>query len=108
MLWWSTLETCFLVGRTTPFSRRCCRVINRKNVKRYSMVIAWDPNFETLVDPAKVFRNRSRYSMNLYNAETMCCRDSMLPSAIERWRSQHERTTQTTHPLDQMVEFSLV
>ena len=30
------------------------RVINRRSVKRYSMVIAWDPNYETVVDPSVV------------------------------------------------------
>jgi len=33
--------------RSTPH-----RVINRKECERYSMVIAWDPNFETLIDPS--------------------------------------------------------
>ena len=31
------------------------RVINRRSTKRYSMVIAWDPNYETVVDPSLVF-----------------------------------------------------
>ena len=46
-----------LLSRWTnnAFQSTLHRVINRKNVERYSMVIAWDPNFETLVDPAKVF-----------------------------------------------------
>ena len=33
------------------------RVVNRKGVERYSMVIAWDPNFETVVDPSVVCKN---------------------------------------------------
>ncbi|MCH2266164.1 MAG: hypothetical protein MK515_06820 [SAR324 cluster bacterium] len=33
------------------------RVVNRKGVERYSMVIAWDPNFETVVDPTVVCQN---------------------------------------------------
>ncbi len=46
-----------LLSRWTnnAFQSTLHRVINRKNVERYSMAIAWDPNFETLVDPAKVF-----------------------------------------------------
>lgn len=35
------------------------RVINRKAVKRHSMVIAWDPNFETVVDPSLVCQKGS-------------------------------------------------
>lgn len=30
------------------------RVVNRSGRERYSMVIAWDPNFETMIDPAVV------------------------------------------------------
>jgi isopenicillin N synthase-like dioxygenase len=46
-----------LLSRWTnnAFQSTLHRVINRKNVERYSMAIAWDPNFETLVDPAEVF-----------------------------------------------------
>jgi isopenicillin N synthase-like dioxygenase len=33
------------------------RVVNRKGVERYSMVIAWDPNFDTVVDPSVVCQN---------------------------------------------------
>ena len=36
------------------------RVVNRKGVERYSMVIAWDPNFETLVDPSVVCQNGAK------------------------------------------------
>ena len=35
------------VFRSTPH-----RVINRQSCERYSMVIAWDPNFDTLIDPS--------------------------------------------------------
>ena len=28
------------------------RVINRQECERYSMVLAWDPNFDTLIDPS--------------------------------------------------------
>ena len=46
-----------LLSRWTnnAFQSTLHRVINRKNSERYSMAIAWDPNFEALVDPAKVF-----------------------------------------------------
>ena len=33
------------------------RVVNRKGQERYSMVIAWDPNFDTVVDPSVVCKN---------------------------------------------------
>ena len=33
------------------------RVVNRKGQERYSMVIAWDPNFDTIVDPSIVCQN---------------------------------------------------
>ena len=33
------------------------RVVNRKGQERYSMVIAWDPNFDTVVDPSMVCQN---------------------------------------------------
>ena len=33
------------------------RVVNRKGQERYSMVIAWDPNFDTIVDPSVVCQN---------------------------------------------------
>jgi isopenicillin N synthase-like dioxygenase len=33
------------------------RVVNRKGQERYSMVIAWDPNFDTVVDPSVVCQN---------------------------------------------------
>ena len=33
------------------------RVVNRKRQERYSMVIAWDPNFDTIVDPSVVCQN---------------------------------------------------
>ncbi len=33
------------------------RVVNRKGEERYSMVIAWDPNFDTVVDPSVVCQN---------------------------------------------------
>jgi len=36
------------------------RVVNRKNMERYSMVIAWDPNFETVVDSSVVCKKGSR------------------------------------------------
>ena len=46
-----------LLSRWTnnAFQSTLHRVINRKSIERYSMVIAWDPNFETRVDPAEVF-----------------------------------------------------
>ena len=46
-----------LLSRWTnnAFQSTLHRVINRKSIERYSMVIAWDPNFETWVDPAEVF-----------------------------------------------------
>jgi len=37
--------------RSTPH-----RVVNRSGRERYSMVLAWDPNFETVIDPAVVCR----------------------------------------------------
>ena len=33
------------------------RVVNSKGQERYSMVIAWDPNFDTVVDPSVVCQN---------------------------------------------------
>ena len=33
------------------------RVVNSKGQERYSMVIAWDPNFDTVVDPSMVCKN---------------------------------------------------
>ena len=36
------------------------RVVNRKGQERYSMVIAWDPNFDTVVDPSVVCKNGSQ------------------------------------------------
>ena len=33
------------------------RVVNNKGQERYSMVIAWDPNFDTVVDPSVVCQN---------------------------------------------------
>jgi len=46
-----------LLSRWTnnAFQSTLHRVINRKSIERYSMVIAWDPNFETRIDPAEVF-----------------------------------------------------
>lgn len=46
-----------LLARWTnnAFQSTLHRVINRKGTERYSMVMAWDPNFETRVDPAQVF-----------------------------------------------------
>ena len=35
------------VFRSTPH-----RVINRQSCERYSMVVAWDPDFDTLIEPA--------------------------------------------------------
>ncbi len=37
------------VFRSTPH-----RVINRQSCERYSMVVAWDPDFDTLIDPSIV------------------------------------------------------
>ena len=37
------------VFRATPH-----RVINRQSCERYSMVVAWDPDFDTLIDPSIV------------------------------------------------------
>lgn len=36
------------------FSSTPHRVVNRSGRERYSMVLAWDPNFETVIDPAVV------------------------------------------------------
>ena len=36
------------------------RVVNRKNVERFSMVVAWDPNFETLIDSSVVCKKGVR------------------------------------------------
>jgi len=33
------------------------RVVNRSGRERYSMVLAWDPNFETVIDPGTVCRD---------------------------------------------------
>ena len=68
------------------------------------MAIAWDPNFETLVDPAKVFPESEAVQYEPVQCGAMYCHDSILPSTIERRCSQHERTSQTTLPFDQMVD----
>ena len=33
------------------------RVVNRKGMERYSMVVAWDPDYDTVVDPSLVCQN---------------------------------------------------
>jgi hypothetical protein len=65
-------------------------VINRKNVERYSMVIAWDPNFETLVDPVAVFPESESVKYAPVQCGDYVLSDLMLPLAIEKQHSHHE------------------